>query len=243
MHTKQLLAGLGFAFAAVTAHAQNNTFYGKVEGGYGWTQNAKMHDKLFNPAAGGAAICGDPACTVPGQLNDIGNAWLVGAGVGWRYNQQLRTDFTITYRGGMQLTGADGIPNSFSADINSWAGLVNGYVDLPWAAGGVRPFLGGGIGYARNHIGTTSLTPTFAPGSVVGYVSSGSSNNFAWALTAGFGWEVSRALTVDVAYRYTDLGKINSGTVASVPAFGLAASFSGISGDLRLNEVTVGVRF
>lgn len=148
-------------------------------------------------------------------------------GVGYKFNQWLRGDLTVEYRGGSSLqslyTINDPTPPTtqysdfYRANVSSVIGLANIYADIgTWY--GVTPFVGGGIGIAHNMIdgwtdqgfGYYNGGNTFL-GSAGGYFSNGSQNNFAWALMTGLDFDVTQNLKLELSYRYLNYGKITTG--------------------------------
>lgn len=154
---------------------------------------------------------------------DIKSTALYGIGIGVEHSRWLRFDVTGEYRGKQLFLAFDtynnGGPcpgggcgsNEHTADLESWLGLVNAYIDIgTWR--GVTPYIGGGIGVASIDVqGYTDVnTPT---GGFAYSVSDNSTTNFAWALYAGLSYDVTDQFTIDLAYRYTDLGDAESGRV------------------------------
>jgi opacity protein-like surface antigen len=178
-------------------------------------------------------------------LNNIDRSFLMGAGVGYRFHPNWRGDAALTYRGGYQLDDRDKdggiippVPATYSADVSSTALLFNGYYDFE--AGGMRPYVGAGIGVAHNRLGP--LRQDFNRGFNLN-LAPGKRTDTAFALMAGVsmpqpGW------VLDLGYRYVDLGKIESGTglYSNGASLGVPA-YPGVSGRLTAHELTVGVRF
>jgi opacity protein-like surface antigen len=95
--------------------------------------------------------------------------------------------------------------------------LVNAYIDLgTWW--NITPFVGAGVGWSsvRIHsfrdagIAETTGLPTLA------YADAASKSNFAWAIHGGLAYEVTRSFTVELAYRYVNLG---NGVTGDIIAF------------------------
>jgi opacity protein-like surface antigen len=154
----------------------------------------------------------------------ISAAGLFDVGVGYQWNNWLRFDVTGEYRGGSEFQTLEqvGIPSTLTQNANWYRGnlssiivLANAYVDLgTWY--GVTPFVGGGVGYARNTLSGVTDTgfnyPAGAAGFPTGgYLGNGSTDNFAWALMAGLDYDVTRNLKLEFSYRYLDYGKAKSG--------------------------------
>ncbi|MGX5774791.1 outer membrane protein [Methylorubrum zatmanii] len=150
----------------------------------------------------------------------VSNQYFVGGGVGYQVNPWLRIDATGEYRFRTKWklfaedrTGGDtGGYNATEGRFDSIVGLVNGYVDLgTWY--GVTPFLGAGVGVAHHSFGGVTDK---GYGNYDGGYGIGSRNertNFAWALHAGLGYDVTQNLKFEVAYRYLNMGEATTGVV------------------------------
>jgi opacity protein-like surface antigen len=149
---------------------------------------------------------------------------LFGLGVGYYFNDWLRFDATGEYRSranfhGTQVITSPGsiITDEYSGSKSEWLFLLNGYVDLgTWS--GFTPFIGAGVGTARNTISSFQDICSVCPGNGIGPAAPGvafgdtfSKWNFAWALHAGLAYKVTRNFTLELAYRYVDLGDAASG--------------------------------
>lgn len=175
-----------------------------------------------------------------------------GLGIGYYFNDWLRFDVTGEYRGKANFHGLDSYtgfgcpppgytscPDSYSGSKSEWTFLLNGYVDLgTWY--NVTPFVGAGIGFSRNtissfqdiNVANTILSQSYAP--------SASQWNFAWALHAGLAYKVSKNFTVELAYRYLDLGNAQTG----VPVDFNSQTFPVFEFQhLTSHDVKIGLRF
>ncbi len=104
--------------------------------------------------------------------------------------------------------------NSFTADIESWVGLANAYIDLgTWR--GVTPYVGGGIGIAS--VSVQGFEDVNVPHNGWAYGTDHTETNFAWALYAGVSYDVTSQFTMDLGYRYLDMGDAKSGARHDVP--------------------------
>jgi opacity protein-like surface antigen len=174
----------------------------------------------------------------------IGDQVFVGAGVGYQFNSWLRFDVTGEYRTQTdwrfvaedRTGGAAGGFDLLTGKFSSVVGLANVYFDLGhWY--GFTPFIGGGVGVAHHMFGSVTdeglgLYTGGASGVAggFGYAAPRDKTNFAWALHAGVGYDVSPNLKLEVAYRYLNMGDVRTGTVACIPGCGLLT-------DYRLREV------
>ncbi len=172
----------------------------------------------------------------------IANGGLVGLGLGYRFSPMLRMDVTLDHRFDARFRGAAAAPvfagGSFldRGRLESSTLLLNAYVDLgTW--NGLTPYLGAGVGVARNTLFRYARITSDATGAIVAWerVAGDSDDSFAWALMAGLGYEVLPGLTLDVGYRFVGLGAVktrhyNLGSGAEL-------------GQIGAHEVRVGLRY
>jgi opacity protein-like surface antigen len=231
-----LPAGTGLAQEAVKPVAG---LYLRGEVGYFWSRPAGIGDR---------AAWNGPNCLIctGGDLDDVGNGGMVGGGLGWRFNDWLRAEATVTYRGGLQLKDSDGSGFSYRSNIHSTAGMLSLLVDAPWRLGPLQPFAGGGIGVAHNSMGRISQSGSFAGLPVSESDPSGSSTGFAWQATLGLAWPILPNLTAELAYRYVDLGKLKTSAGNSQFTVGtttVAVPTGGVEGNLRGQEALLALRW
>ena len=157
------------------------------------------------------------------------SAPLFGIGIGYYFNDWLRFDVTGEYRGKANFHGLDvgGLPGGgygvdrYSASKSELTFLLNGYVDLgTWYS--ITPFVGAGLGFTRNTISDfgdfstcTNSNSCSASGGSDASAGNASKWNFAWALHAGLAYKVSKNFTVELAYRYIDLGNAVTGSAVT----------------------------
>ena len=180
-----------------------------------------------------------------------------GFGVGYTFNRWLRFDVTGEYRGETEFHGFDtwtdasGDPryNDYTAKKSEWLALVNAYVDLgTWH--GLTPFVGGGLGAANVKFrsfrdagiayATAGTLSTGYP--TMAYAGDHDEWNFAWALYAGLGFEVTDAFTVELAYRYLDMGDGETGDIIAYDGTNTIDNPM-IFEDLTSHDLKLGVRY
>jgi opacity protein-like surface antigen len=150
---------------------------------------------------------------------DIKSSPLFGLGIGYEQNSWLRFDFTGEYRGDSTVLAQDRFPggngtfnrnsnirngtfppgtNEYTADIESWVGLANAYIDLGsyWC---FKPYIGGGVGFAS--IWVNGLKDVNVPNKSVFYANDHTETNFAWAVYGGLAYDVNPSATIDLWYR------------------------------------------
>jgi opacity protein-like surface antigen len=154
---------------------------------------------------------------------DMGDAFFVGAGIGFAWNSWLRVDATAEYRAKTKFkvlgSYTEFCPGGRCFDLydGSHSALVvmaNAYIDLgTWFC--LTPFVGVGAGMARH---------TFTSFTDVGYISDGTSGfgyaqsdfsewKFAWALHAGVAYNVNNNFKMELAYRYLNFGDVNTSII------------------------------
>jgi opacity protein-like surface antigen len=102
--------------------------------------------------------------------------------------------------------------DTYHATKNEWVVLANAYVDLgTWWC--MTPFIGAGVGGARvaiNGFTDQSIASNpVQPGPALAGLAYGDNVakwNFAWAVHAGVAYKVTPNFTVELAYRYLDMG-------------------------------------
>jgi opacity protein-like surface antigen len=173
------------------------------------------------------------------------SATFFGLGVGYKFNDWFRADLTGEYRGKSNFHGSDNVTftdatgtirgvDNYSGSKSEWVFLANAYVDLgTWWC--ITPYIGAGIGGAKvniigfrddgfNDVNTLSVSTAYA--------ADASKFNFAWALHAGITYKVTQSMSIDLGYRYLDMG---SGTTGPTRAFD--GSFTN-GGPFTFNHIT-----
>jgi|JRHI01.1.fsa_nt_gi opacity protein-like surface antigen len=178
--------------------------------------------------------------------DDIKSSMLYGLGIGWQHSHWLRFDITGEYRGDAIFVGQDSYPgrgfppgtDEYKADIQSWLGLANAYIDLGcWR--GFTPYVGAGIGFAT--ISVNGLEDINTPNVSTFYGADHTTTNFAWALYAGTSYDITPQLALDLSYRYASLGTARSGVAT---AYNGSSSYSGLFiKDITSNDLLLGFRY
>jgi opacity protein-like surface antigen len=193
------------------------------------------------------------------------NSVNLSGGFGYKFNNMFRTDLTLDWFNPIaasgpgpsitcttQLTTISNIPTVTATDnctprgnanIQRWAVLTNGYVDLgTWS--GFTPYVGAGVGVGIIRQ-TSSVNYFMSNGLPYQVTTDGFFFNldhneasiryqFAWALMAGVSYAVTSHISLDLGYRYLNLGTINTFQNAS----GQISTHS-----LYEQEVRLGIRY
>ncbi|MBP3125199.1 outer membrane beta-barrel protein [Thalassospira sp. ER-Se-21-Dark] len=232
-----LFAALVMTAVSVPAQAEEwlLTPYLRADLGYSSTINDKVR---FFDSAGTASF---------EMTSHKGTRYQIGAGL--KLTDYLRTDITVSH--GARLSAADdyrdpdgiadkpvNMMNDGALETSNWTTMMNVYVD-PLSLAGIgsgafSPYVQGGIGWARNK--TEKMF--FANNS---FIIGDTHNDLAWQIGAGVGYAISDHWTLDLSYRFLDMGEARGGdtyisgatkTKLEAPRF-----------DLRAHEFMVGLQY
>ena len=151
------------------------------------------------------------------SVGDFGTVASFETGIGLSVAPAVRIEALVEYRPRLSFSGhanflAPERRQSVSVDLSTLSGMVAAYVDLPALGmprlGPFDPFLGAGIGAARVKTGETRMmfpaTTTHVPGV--------SRTDLAWMVTAGVATPLGESTTLELAWRYSDLGTAETAT-------------------------------
>lgn len=146
---------------------------------------------------------------------------IVDFGAGYKFNNYFRADVTGEYRFGSTYRMSEGYAagNNYSGGgdyyqgkISSGVFLVNGYVDLgTWYC--ITPYVGVGVGAAINTFSGVTDYNLSANGAAAGSSSSNTHTALAYAFMAGFTYNLTQNLKLDLGYRYLDMGRATTGAI------------------------------
>ncbi len=211
------LALLMLSITATSSLAvEERPFYFRLGAGVALSEDTIFHDADCNstsPAAFFGCGSGNDGREL-GAYGDYGSSALVNLAVGYEWSNWFRTEASFSYRPELQFNGEGnfrGISTEFkqaaSADIHNYSGMIVGiakpvalFSTKKWV---VEPLISAGIGFSYNRI--DSITYLFPKTSTV--TPEGSNANFAWSVGAGFGYEFTERIGMELMYNYIDLGK------------------------------------
>ena len=217
--TRRLAAPLIAAGVSVVSGAADaGDFYLRTGIGLDWPAATTFTDRNCSSASPAALYgCGKGGDGAPYRsVGGFGTAAVLEVGLGYAAAPAVRLEALFEHRPRLAYEGRanflePGRRQSVAAKLSSLSGMLAAYVDLPVlglpSLGPLGPFIGGGVGAVRTRIGQTRMTfprtTTIVPGA--------SRTGFAWMATAGVAATLGERTTLDLAWRYTDLGSVHTG--------------------------------
>ena len=231
-----MVSGPAAATDADTASSEPSNLYLRAGLTLDWSQDARFADRDCGaPRPGHFYGCGPGVDGAPySSLGDFGTIAGITLGVGYIVSPAWRVDATAEIRPRFSFEGHSNYirqdPKAVSADASSFSAMLSAYADLPGLGmprfGPFSPFVGGGIGLSRIDVDDMQLDFPVTMVTIPG----GSRTNFAWMLTAGLSTSLGERMTLDLAWRYTDFGAVETGrgtgrTVCREEGCGRASSY------------------
>jgi opacity protein-like surface antigen len=194
-----------------------------------------------------SAVCatsGDAARISP-VLNELNDAAL-----GYRISPHWRVEAMMSYRVGLDLSGTPGTVNvagdqGVAARGNTLSSFAVGYYDLP-LIGRVQPFLGAGFGTSLNRAGGLQFMLPGMNARAAPITQSGRGSDLAYLITAGAAVSLRDGLTLDLTYRYSDLGEMRRDGRSAPAIRGPIKNqldIGGTKASLEAHGITVNLRF
>lgn len=186
--------------------------------------------------------------TLP-EITDLGlfpnnagfrNTYSLGGGGGYKFNNWFRTDATFDWRD--PLTTSNSATSTYAYGTR-WDALVNGYVDLgTWS--GFTPYVGAGVGVAWGEAKIYTKDPSISctSGGTVLCYNKNTPMNLAWALMAGFNFEIFPHTYLDVGYRFLNLGNYSFYDNSVLSSVTVPAGYTA-SAPSYVHEVRFGIRY
>ncbi len=153
---------------------------------------------------GGAAFVsvGDDTDTTFGASALAGYHWS-GQGIPLRTEMEFSYRFRNDFNTREQNTPAVGYKDDLSTTSLMFSVFYDVATDTPW-----RPYVGGGIGWARN---MSSTTRALNDNSGATETIDNDTDNFAYSLQAGVRVAISPEWVGEIGYRYSDYGEVDTG--------------------------------
>lgn len=174
---------------------------------------------------------------------EFDSAPFIGFGVGRVISDRFRVDGTGEYRARATFHGLDrnntaSTSNDYKGLKSEWLFLANAYWDITTYRG-FTPFVGVGAGITE--VTLSDFTDTNENTGGFHWADDNSEWNFAWALHAGFSYDIAPDLKFDLGYRFTYLGDGKTGTFQTYD--GTASPSPLELEDITSHDVMVGLRW
>lgn len=179
----------------------------------------------------------------PDQIDfDFGESTAYQFGVGYLVNDWFTAELSLQHNSGFDLEGPyidDGRPSTGvngKVDLETTSIMLAGQVDMAailkkgWKT---RPYVGLGIGYARNKIGAFTLS--FAQGR---YIAGNTESGLAWKTTFGVIYPINDQTMIDASYSYADYGEAKSTRSTNTVTLNSPLTF-----DVKAHEFLLSVRY
>jgi opacity protein-like surface antigen len=171
------------------------------------------------------------------------NVWLFEGGFGCGSGSRgLRGEIMLGYHGKRDFEGTPGpwlpppgVVDPMHTSIKTTTLMFNAYYDLGNMRGFV-PYLGAGVGFARNEMDGVYFTNNAA---LINTIEGKDTWALAWSLMAGVGYQISDRLVLDFGYRYLDMGHARSGTIDSAGFTNPPVRID----DISAHEFKIGLRY
>lgn len=224
--------------------------------GLDWSGSTAFNDvdcNAVDPYALFGCADGDDGKPIEAR-GDFGSSTLLGLGAGLAFTPWFRAEASLDIRPDLAFDGnanfqRAGRDQPVSGTLNQADVMAFAYVD-PLAAMGVesrwQPFLGLGAGISRNEIGRMTYRFPELAQPRYSVMPGGTQYDFAWAVAAGIGYRVNDGITLELGYRYSDLGSVRTdvGQLYNVTSRGARnIPIAGTEADLVTQSVTVSARF
>lgn len=170
-----------------------------------------------------------------GVVANLSDGWNAGLTLGYQLNSWGFVVPRVELEGGylqndldtLQAFNAGGVvgaPFAATGDLNAFYGFANILLDIP-VGFGFTPFVGGGVGFANvkaDNIAVGGFT-----------ILDDSDTAFAWNVTAGLSYDLTRNVTVEFAYRFLQFNDVDLTDIGNTPV---------AIGDIDNNQFNVGIR-
>lgn len=230
--------------------------YLRATAGLAWTGDTTFSDADCNaqdPFALFGCGKGDDGKAI-GARGDFGSTVQLGLAAGLELTSWLRVEAALDIRPNLAFDGnanfvRSGADQPVDGKVNQADLMAFAYLE-PLAALGIesrlRPYLGAGAGVSRNELGEMTYRFPALAQPRYSVMPGGTRTDFAWAAEAGLGYAVSDHVTLELAYRYSDLGEVETdkGTLFVQRSSGtLLIPIAPTSADLTTQSVTISARF
>jgi len=175
----------------------------------------------------------------------VDNTWFGEVGLGCGSGPRgIRGELMYGYHGKRDISGPPGPWNPgppvtgdpIHTSVATHTLMFNAYYDLGKWMDRFVPYVGAGVGVAFNRTDDVYFTGNPA---LINRIEGDDRWSLAWSLMAGVGWQVTDRVTLDLGYRYLDMGKAESGHIDTAGFWNPKVRLD----DLTAHEIKFGLRF
>ncbi len=209
-------------FSAGPVSAAETGPYGRFGMGVSISEDGRFRDESpdsANPPALFGRAVGEDGHSI-GARGDFGESFLVEAGLGWQF-EWFHLELNAGYRPGFEFSGDANFLNvpldrqPVEADLTSLTAMVSWIVDLDRISpafrwGPVLPFVGASAGVGHNGVDRMKYRFPSISDDAVTITPKGDWTGFVYGFTGGLEYEVNETVSVELAYRYCDAGKVET---------------------------------
>ena len=162
-----------------------------------------------------------------------------GIGFGIDPEGPVRVDFSFSYSPNMKSKSNGPNDTSVGNNVDNYLFMINAYYDFDEMGQGFVPYISGGIGLSRMVL--EDIRVKNASGTINVREGGKTKNNRGWALGLGTAVQMEGDVSLDIGYRYVEMGKTKGdGVFSGSPA---VATNSGTNFDnLFAHELYLGLR-
>ncbi|RWB92373.1 MAG: porin family protein [Mesorhizobium sp.] len=216
--------------------------YQPVEVGSGWYLRGDVSylvDKSFKD---------QNFSSTPTSFSESEDPIFASIGFGYHFNDYLRADLNLGYLPGNEVSvsyddsttvipPATATVASATLKNNAISGILNGYVDLGTYVG-VTPYVGAGVGIVRSKysLSASYFTDNLDPTDDFVVSDNKTKYSLAYTLNAGFAYQVTKNVVIDLGYQYFSAPDAEYATADSLNSYSI---HKGISN----NQVKLGLRY
>ena len=141
------------------------------------------------------------------MLNEtMDNGAVFDAGVGCAFGNGFRSDLVFSWRTAKDVHADPEPQDPVSGELSSHSLMANIYYDIPLGMG-ITPYIGAGLGVVYHNLGDLRWRDVNGNNWTI---AGNEEVNIAWSLMAGAAYQVTDRITLDVGYRYMDMGNVSS---------------------------------
>ncbi len=171
------------------------------------------------------------------RSTDIDDTFILSAGFGMPLDTNIRGDISITYRDNMDISGVDGAGNSVNGDVDSVDTMFSLYYDFKQVHDiigndTITPYVGAGIGLS--YLAASKLKTSGQSTENDAYAV-----DLSYAAMAGVAADLSDTVSVDLGYRFVNLGQFEHDGTFEDGSRSTATEYD----DLFSHEVRAGIRY